>query len=149
MILFNLICNMTVFWKSWMLTTPQVSGGGVGGGLWVKYLLPCCWIRDSLKLICNMTMFWKSWILTFWTQPPPPPPVHPVDRTQALDQNHVWYASYLLYLCLHVKSVKILTNELLRNLNIWPLIPPEGSGGWGKILITVMLMYRHWVIMAY
>ena len=25
---------------------------------------------------------------------------------------------------------------------------PKGPEGWGKILITVMLIYRHWVIIA-
>ena len=35
-----------------LLDPPQVSGlggGGGGWGLWVKYLLPCCCICDSLK----------------------------------------------------------------------------------------------------
>ena len=27
--------------------------------------------------------------------------------------------------------------------------PSKGSGGWGKTLITHMLIYRHWVIMTY
>ena len=27
--------------------------------------------------------------------------------------------------------------------------PSKGSGGWGKLFIAVMLIYRHWVIMAY
>ena len=42
---FNLICNVTIFWKfSWILTFwPNPQGEG---GLRAKYLLPCCSIRD-------------------------------------------------------------------------------------------------------
>ena len=45
---FNLICNMTLFWSSLMLTfwpQPRVEEGW---GLWAKYLIPCYCIRDSL-----------------------------------------------------------------------------------------------------
>ena len=39
---------------------------------------------------------------------------------------------------------------LLWNLNIWPHLRGRGEGGGGgKILITVMLIYKHWVIMTY
>ena len=45
---FNLICNRTMFWTSWILTYwPQGLGGG--GGLPAKYLLPFCCIGDILK----------------------------------------------------------------------------------------------------
>ena len=37
----------------------------------------------------------------------------------------------------------------MQNLNIRSLTLPKGSGGWGKFFITAMLIYRHWVIMAY
>ena len=33
--------------------------------------------------------------------------------------------------------------------NVRPLTTPKWSGGWGKILITVLLIYSHWVIKAY
>ena len=29
------------------------------------------------------------------------------------------------------------------------LTPPKGSEEWDKMLITVMLIYRYWVIMSY
>ena len=54
-ILFNLISNMTMYWKKtdFLPTDPihrvgGVGGGGGGGGLRAKYLLPRCCIRDSL-----------------------------------------------------------------------------------------------------
>ena len=62
-ILFNLICNMTMLWKGWILTYwphPQGRGGAVGK-------INCYHVVVFLvlfDLICNMTMFWKSWILT-------------------------------------------------------------------------------------
>ena len=60
---FNLICNMTLFWKVelWPFD-PRV------GDLPAKYLLPSCNIFAIMllhflipfNLICNMTMFWNS-----------------------------------------------------------------------------------------
>ena len=64
---FNLICNMTMFWKSW-------GGGGGGRGIWgqnISYHVAASMIL--LNLMCNVTVFWKSWILTFWPQPLSPP----------------------------------------------------------------------------
>ena len=46
---------------------------------------------------------------------------------QAFVENHLWYVSYLLYLCLHAEYLQL--TELLQNLNILPLTPPKGSGG--------------------
>ena len=47
---FNLICNRTMFWTSWILTYwPQGFGWGGRGGLPAKYLLPFCCIGDILK----------------------------------------------------------------------------------------------------
>ena len=44
-ILFNLICNMTMFCKiEFDLLIPRVGGGG--GGLQAKYLLICYCMRD-------------------------------------------------------------------------------------------------------
>ena len=69
----NLICNISIFWKSWILTPiPRVRGGGGGGGGRVCgqnicYHVAACVI--SFILICNMTIFWKSWILS--SAPPP------------------------------------------------------------------------------
>ena len=59
---FNLICNRTMFWTSWILTYwPQ----GLGGGVCRQNI---CYhfaaLVIYLNLICNMFMFWKSCILT-------------------------------------------------------------------------------------
>ena len=65
-ILFNVVCNMPIFWKKKM-NFDLLRGGG-GGGLppavkifvtiFAAFVIP-------FNLIWNMTMFWKSWILTF------------------------------------------------------------------------------------
>ena len=65
---FNLICIMTMFWKSWALTfwpNPQGRVGSAGKDIY--YHVVACVI--PLNLICNITMIWKSWILTFRPHP--------------------------------------------------------------------------------
>ena len=69
-ILFNLICNMTMFWKSRIIPfepSHRVWGGGerVGRYLRVKYLLHIAAFLILFNLICDMNMFWKSRILTY------------------------------------------------------------------------------------
>ena len=64
---FNLIWNMTIFWKSWILTFwPHSLGSwerGTVGKLFdimlLHYLIP-------FNLTCYMTMFSKRWSLTYW-----------------------------------------------------------------------------------
>ena len=60
---FNLICNMTMFWKSWdFWPHPRVGERG----LRAKYFLPSYYVAACvipLNLISNMTIFWKNWIL--------------------------------------------------------------------------------------
>ena len=65
-ILFNLICNMTLFWKSWILSyLPHPQGRGWSAGkIFVTMLLHAFVIL--FNLIYNMTVFWKSWMLTYW-----------------------------------------------------------------------------------
>ena len=73
MIAFNFICNMTMFWKSWILTFwPPGSGGGGGGGsarIIFATMLHVAAPVIPFYLVCNMTMFWKSFILPL--TPPP------------------------------------------------------------------------------
>ena len=73
MIPFNLICNMPLFWKKWILifwihTLGSWSAGGGGGcGFCMQNI--CYHVGAFMfpfNLICNLTMFWKSWILTYW-----------------------------------------------------------------------------------
>ena len=76
---FNLICNMTMFRKNWILTfwSHQSTQGvchrsQIQNHVWhVSYLLylclqllPCCCIRDSFDVQHDHVL--KSWILTFW-----------------------------------------------------------------------------------
>ena len=57
---FNLMCNMTMFWKSWILTFwPPGSLGGSAGKIFTTMLLH---FVIPFNLICIMTIIWKSWI---------------------------------------------------------------------------------------
>ena len=70
-ILFNLICDMTVFWLKKLNfdhLTPSLGSWGRGGlGANIYYHVAAFVIL--LKLICNMSMFWKGSILIFWPHP--------------------------------------------------------------------------------
>ena len=67
----NLICNMTMFWKSWIWPKDPIPGGrGGGGGPQPKYLLLCCCI--SWLPLFDMQQWPRSekgWILTYWSHP--------------------------------------------------------------------------------
>ena len=141
----NLICNMTMFWKSLILTPPAGSGEFCRQNICyhvAAFVIP-------FNLIRNMTR-WCSEKVEFDLLTLPP------KSTQGLDPD-LWpkitfdmFHFYSTSVCMRNFSKKYWQlTELLRNLNIWPLTPPKGSGGWGKILITVMLIYMHWAIMAY
>ena len=133
-ITFNLICNMPMFWKRWILIFwPHPKGRGEGSG-WQTICNLVATFLVPFKLICNMAMFWKTWI---WPFDPTPKSTRGVEPRISI-QNHLWYVSYSMYLCLHAQ--KILKTELLLNLNIWPLTPSKGSVGWGEVLITVMFI---------
>ena len=54
---------------------------------------------------------------------------------------------YCTFVCMRNFSKVLTTYRVIAKFK--SLTPPEGSGGRGKILITVMLIYRHWVIMTY
>ena len=62
LILFNLICNMTMLWKSWILANwPQPQGQ------WAKYLLPCCCLAIAFKLYATWPYSEK---IEFWPTDP-------------------------------------------------------------------------------
>ena len=47
-------------------------------------------------------------------------------------------------------SVKIfITDVVIAKFKYLIFASLKGSWGWGKIVITVALIYRHWVMMAY
>ena len=64
-IAFNLICNMTMFWKSWILEFWPPGLGGVSAGILFATTLHVAAPVIPFNFICNLTMFWKSLILTF------------------------------------------------------------------------------------
>ena len=86
-ILFNLICSMTMFWTSWMLTLwPKTQGQGVG---WVGVCKQNICYHAAVfvihfSLICNMKVFWKSLILT-----PPPQSTQGVGHRPSI-KNHIF-----------------------------------------------------------
>ena len=71
----------------------------------------------------------------------PPPKCTQWVRHRPWIRNRISYVSYLLYLCLHA--------EIIANLNFTTFDPTYGVRGWGKTLITVMLIYRLMEIIAY
>ena len=99
LILFNLICNMTIFLTSeFWPTDPIHRVGGVGGVCGQNICYHVAAFVILINLICNMTVFWKSWIWPF-----DPPPKSWGYRHRPSIENHVWYVSYFLYLCMNAK----------------------------------------------
>ena len=88
---FNLICNLTMFLKSWILTFwSQGQGIGVSGALRSKYLLPWCCIHDSLKIDMQNDHVRKK--LNFDVFTPLPKSTQGVGHRYSI-KNHVWYVS--------------------------------------------------------
>ena len=61
MIPFNLLCNMNMLWKIWIMTfspSPQGRGGGGRGGLGTKHLLLCCCIWYATSPYSEKIEFW-------------------------------------------------------------------------------------------
>ena len=65
---FNLICTMTMFWKSWFLTYWPHSLRSWGLGLRANICYHVAAFLIPFDLISNMTIFWK-WNFDFFTQP--------------------------------------------------------------------------------
>ena len=68
---FNLVCNMIMSWKCWILNllTPTTGSGGEDGVCRQNICNHAAAFVILFNLICSMTMFCKSWILTIWPQP--------------------------------------------------------------------------------
>ena len=165
---FNLICNRTMFWTSWILTYwPQGMGGG-GGVCRQNICHHFAALVICLNLICNMVMFWRSWILSFWPQPLSPP--RGSDRGLwskiTFDMFHIYYTSwhkfwhldpqcwqgggwsllakYFLPCCCICDSSLIwyATGPCSQQVEFWPIDPQcWRGGGWsaGKIFPTMLL----------
>ena len=70
----NLICNMTMFWKSWIWPKDPIPGGGGGWGEGVRSQNICYRVavfRDYPYLICNNDHVLKK--VEFW-------PIDPIPR---------------------------------------------------------------------
>ena len=134
-----------MFWKSWILTYwphSQVRRDSAGK-IFATMLL-----HSLFSFICNMTVFWQSWIFSDLR----PDPLSPTRGSNTglgslitLDMFYIYCTS----VCMRTFSKNIDLPSYLRNLSVRPLTTPKWSGGWGEILITVMLIYSHWVIKAY
>ena len=115
---FNLICNLTMFLKSWIFTFwPQGQGMGVSGALGQNICYHGAAFMIPLNSICKMIMFWKCWILTFGPNSLSPP-------SGSFDMILI----YCNAVCMGNWKYWHLT-DLLRNLHIRPLTPPGGGGG--------------------
>ena len=84
--------------------TPGTGGGGeeFGRDLEAKYLLPCFCIRDSLQIDNNATWHCSKKKMNFDLLPPPSKYTQGVNHKPPIE-NRIWYASYILYFCLHTK----------------------------------------------
>ena len=126
MIPFNLLCNMTMFWKTWIMTfwpNPQGRGGG-RGSLGAKHLLSCCCIWYA-----TWPYFEKSWILASV------PSLSPARGSDPGLQTKIPFGMFHIYcssVCMKNFS-KSMTTDLLRYLNFDLFFTPhKGSGGRGK-----------------
>ena len=99
--LWSVICHPT-YWVGicWQNICYHAAAPGL-----LRFVIP---FKLIFYLICNMTVFWKSWILTFWPHPLSPQG----QRHRPSFENHVWYVSYFLYLCLHANFCKYIDNLL-------------------------------------
>ena len=139
---FYLICNMTMFWKiilSFWPFHPRIGDGWVGVcGQNVCYHFAAFVI--PFNSICNMTMFWKRWILTFW--------LHPLSPPKGSDPG---LRSKITFDIFDIYCTSVCRRNCSKNINNW-LSYCEISLFYlwlYLILITVMLIYKHLVIMAY
>ena len=121
---------------------PRVRVGGVGV-CGQKHLLPCCCIRYSLYFDIKHDPGLKK--INFDLLIPPSKSTQTFDRYSRL----ICFI-FIVSLSACEISAKHIDNWLSYcNIKIFDLWPHLRDKGLGKVLITVMLIYRHWVIMAY
>ena len=129
---FNLICNMTMFWKFWNLTYwPHPRAGG--GGLRANYCYHVAAFMILFNLICNMTVFWKFW------------PFDPTPRVGGGSVGKIF--ATMLCICdsisFHMQHDHVLKSWIF---TFWP--HPQGGGLWvrgvgsaDKIFATLLLRF--------
>ena len=129
MILFILICNMTMFWKSWPIDPiPRVVWGGSTRKIFATMMLHS-WF--SLVRYASRPHSEKSWTLIYWPHP----------KSQGCLK-----AKYLLPCCCIRDSLNFDMQHVhvLKKLNFDLLTPSPGSGGGvsgsqGKIFASMLL----------
>ena len=110
-----------------------------------KYLLPC--IRESLKFDMQHDHVLKK--LHFYILTPLPKYTQGSDTVLWSKLRLIcFFIIVLLSACeISVKNIDLTTDWVIAKFKCLTL--PKGSGWWSKILSTVLLIYRHWIIMAY
>ena len=134
---FNLIYNMTRFWKKnefWPFdSTPRVRGVC---GQNIYYHVGACVI--PFNLICNMTEFWKSWILT------PPPRSRGGGGAGKIFATTLLHASFpLIWYATWPKSKKIESGPLPH-----PLSSPRGSNPGRRSQTTFDMFHMYCTLSA-
>ena len=132
---FNLICNRTMFWTSWILTYwPQ----GLGGGVCRQNI---CYhfaaLVIYLNLICNMFMFWKSCILTLR------PSVLAGGGGGVCWQNIPYYVAACVIPFNLICNMTIFWRSWILSFRPHHLSPPRGSDRclWSKITFDMFHNY--------
>ena len=135
MILFNLICNMSMFWKKRLLNPiPRVGGGGQERVFEQNICYHVGAFLILFNLICNMTKFWKSWILTYCP--------HLQDRGGSRGSTGKIFATMLVHFWFSL--IWYATWPCSEKVDFWPIDRVRGFGGSaGKIFATMLL---HFVI---
>ena len=135
---FYLISNRTMFWKSWSFDPIARVGRGERGG-------------SAGKIFATMLL--HPWFSLIWyaTRPCSEKVLTILPRRQGEGHGEGWESKGKLFATMLLHFVIPCSEKVeFRPFDPNPLVHPGGwDTGWGKILITVMLIYRYLVIMAY
>ena len=133
---FNLICNQTMFWKSWTWPferTPRLGGSGVSGKIlatmWLYFWFHLIWYATWL---CSEKLNFD--LLT-----------HPLS-SQGWDtglRSKISFDMFHFYctsVCMGFSAKKMSTDWVIAKFIYMTFDPTKGVRGLGKSLITVMLI---------